>query len=76
MNVNEKGKDVVTENERIEDGISGSGDTSQEIVQALHYYLDGLANWNKSLIYSLNRITEYTNGNIVGRWKEAMSEVL
>lgn len=76
MNVNEKGKDVVTENERIEDGISGSRDTSQEIVQALHYYLDGLANWNKSLIYSLNRITEYTNGNIVGRWKEAMSEEL
>ena len=50
-------------------------DSAREIVQALRYYLDGLANWNQSLIYSLNRITEHTNGNIVDRWKKAMDGV-
>lgn len=47
-----------------------SGD--DELTEALHYYLDGLANWNESLIWSLRRIGEYTNGSIVARWKDAM----
>lgn len=45
-----------------------------ELKEALRFYLDGLANWNRSLIWSLRRINEYTNGIIVDRWKKAMEK--
>ena len=46
--------------------------SGEELEEALRYFLSGLANWNNSLIWSLRRIGEYTNGNIAGRWKKAM----
>lgn len=46
-----------------------------ELERALDYYLSSLTNWNKSLIWSLRRIGEYANGNIVERWKKAMDRL-
>ena len=37
--------------------------------QALHYYLDGLSNWNASLVYSTQKMGDYTSGRILEQWK-------
>ena len=47
-------------------------ENDDELWKALDYYLGSLSNWNRSLIWSLRRIGEYANGNIVERWKTAM----
>lgn len=49
--------------------------SASELEEALRYYLSGLSNWNQSLIWSLRRISEYTNGTIVDRWKRAMNSL-
>lgn len=41
-----------------------------ELKDAINFYFKGLRNWNESLVYSVNKITEYTSGKIVEKWKE------
>lgn len=38
-----------------------------ELTQALQFYLDGLANWNQALVYSVEKISDYTSGRLVNR---------
>ena len=47
---------------------------TDELEEALRFYLDGLSAWNQSLIWSLRRIGEYTGGHIVGRWKKVLED--
>lgn len=37
---------------------------------ALDYYLTGLANWNRSLVYAVQKIEDYTSGRLVRRLLE------
>ncbi len=39
--------------------------TFTDLEEGLHYYLDGLANWNESLVNSVQKIVAYTSGNLV-----------
>lgn len=39
---------------------------------ALDYYLTGLANWNKSLVYAVQKIEDYTSGRLVSRLLDKM----
>lgn len=41
---------------------------------ALDYYLTGLANWNKSLVYAVQKIEDYTSGRLVSRLLDKMRE--
>ncbi len=41
---------------------------------ALHYYLDQLANWNEALVYSFHKKAENTGANLVAKWKEQLYE--
>ena len=46
-----------------------------ETEEALRFFLAGLGNWNRALVTSLRKISDYTNGNIVKKWKEAMERM-
>lgn len=43
----------------------------QELPGALGYFLDGLANWNRAFVASLGKISQYTDGSLVKKWKRA-----
>ncbi|ETA73394.1 accessory Sec system protein Asp1 [Ligilactobacillus equi] len=45
-------------------------DSLDDLNRGLHYYLDGLQNWNKAMVYAVNQISEYTSGKIVERWQK------
>ena len=38
------------------------------LTAALHFYLDGLKNWNEALVYAVEKIGQYTSGQIVNEW--------
>ncbi|MTB57708.1 accessory Sec system protein Asp1 [Streptococcus uberis] len=42
---------------------------TQELSLAMSYYFDGLANWNASLVYAVEKMSEYTSGRLLERWK-------
>ena len=44
----------------------------EELQSALSYFLDGLSNWNRALVYSLEKIAAYTDGRIAQRWSDAL----
>ncbi|HEL1673832.1 TPA: accessory Sec system protein Asp1 [Streptococcus suis] len=44
-----------------------------DLKEAIDYYLSGLANWNKSLIHSVQKISEYTSGVLVEKVKEKIN---
>ncbi|CAM3209744.1 hypothetical protein STPL106120_00460 [Streptococcus pluranimalium] len=46
-----------------------------EIPQALSYFLDGLSHWNRSLVYSVQKIGEYTSGNLAQKVMESVVEI-
>lgn len=46
-----------------------------ELKEALQYYLVGLANWNKSLVYTVQKIADYTSGSLVLKLIESLNEV-
>ena len=46
--------------------------TVEELGDALSYFLDGLANWNKAMIFSIDKIAAYSDGRIVERWLDAL----
>ncbi|MBF0714051.1 accessory Sec system protein Asp1 [Gemella sp. GH3] len=37
----------------------------EQLVSAINYYFEGLSNWNKSLVYSVDKLIEYTSDNII-----------
>lgn len=37
------------------------------VSEATRYYLDGLANWNKALVYAVQKIADYTSGRLVNK---------
>lgn len=41
--------------------------TSSELPEALDYYLEGLSNWNRALVHSVQKIEEYTSGRLMER---------
>ncbi|MDO4633731.1 MAG: accessory Sec system protein Asp1 [Eubacteriales bacterium] len=45
----------------------------EKIDTALDYFLNGLEHWNQALVYSINKISGYTNGAIVSRWKKQLA---
>ncbi|HFI0518049.1 TPA: accessory Sec system protein Asp1 [Streptococcus suis] len=42
----------------------------EEINKAVHYFCDGLANWNQSLVGAVERMSDYTSGRLIEQWKE------
>ena len=46
----------------------------EDIPQAFEYYLSNLVTWNKSLVYSVQKIIEHTDKRIMRRWKELVNE--
>lgn len=43
-----------------------------ELESAIRYYFDGLSNWNQSLVYSVQKMADYTSGRILKQWKELL----
>ena len=43
-----------------------------ELAGAMRYYLDGLNNWNRAKMYSVNKINNYTGEKIVKELEEAV----
>ncbi|NEW66014.1 accessory Sec system protein Asp1 [Carnobacteriaceae bacterium zg-84] len=43
--------------------------TIEDLSEAIHHYLDGLRRWNEALVYTVQRISNYTSGKIVSDWK-------
>ncbi len=43
--------------------------------KALHYYLDGLRNWNRAMVCSYELVKEYTTAKLLEKWKEVMESV-
>ena len=46
--------------------------TPDSMTDALAYYLEGLANWNRAMVASLRQIAQYTDGSITAEWKQVM----
>ncbi|HFH9836900.1 TPA: accessory Sec system protein Asp1 [Streptococcus suis] len=44
----------------------------EEVVKAVSYYFDGLSNWNRSLVYTVQKMGEFTSGKIIEHWKELL----
>ena len=45
-----------------------------ELPTALDYYLNGLKNWNQSLIYSIEKIRENTGAELISKWENWLRE--
>ena len=45
-----------------------------ELSGALDYYFDGLTNWNKSLVHTVQKMGDYTGGRLVTQLKELLEE--
>lgn len=67
---------VFQENQFVEHGKNGFviKDMSQ-LSDAIHYYLDGLKNWNEALIYSVELGKNYTTKVLIDEWKEVIDFV-
>lgn len=48
--------------------------TEEELEKAVHYYFDGLRHWNDSLVYAVEKMGDYTSGQLLARWKEALEK--
>lgn len=46
----------------------------EELPQALKYYFDGLTNWNKSLVHTVQKMGDYTSGHLITQWKQLLEE--
>lgn len=60
----------------VEDGKNGRllNNVTTDLGPAIHFYLDGLKNWNAALVYAANKIADYTSGRIVKRLQQAIDE--
>ncbi|KHD44389.1 accessory Sec system protein Asp1 [Streptococcus hongkongensis] len=45
---------------------------SDELEKAINYFFTGLKNWNKSLVYSIERIAEFTGPALIEKWTKAL----
>ena len=45
-----------------------------EFSKAGHYYLDTLDNWNRALIYSIDKIKQNTGNQFVAKWEKWLEE--
>ncbi|MBF8970460.1 accessory Sec system protein Asp1 [Streptococcus sp. NLN76] len=41
---------------------------------ALRYYLEGLANWNRSFVYTVQKMADYTSGRILAQWQQLLNK--
>ncbi|WP_449449867.1 accessory Sec system protein Asp1 [Streptococcus suis] len=46
----------------------------EELSTAVGYYFDGLSNWNRSLVYTVQKMGDYTSGKIIAKWKELLED--
>lgn len=60
----------------VEEGKNGRriDDVENELGPSLHFYLDGLKNWNVALVHAANKISDYTSGRIVKRFQVALKK--
>ncbi|MCI9024156.1 MAG: accessory Sec system protein Asp1 [Dorea sp.] len=42
---------------------------------ALHYYLNGLKNWNRAMVSSYELVKGYTTGELLKKWREVLDSV-
>ncbi|MDY5602986.1 MAG: accessory Sec system glycosyltransferase Asp1, partial [Lactobacillus delbrueckii] len=63
----------LVESDYVDDGKNGLriGSVS-DLGGALHYYLDGLSNWNRAKMYSVGKINSYTAARIVKELSDAV----
>lgn len=47
-------------------------DNDKELIEATRYYFDGLSNWNKALVYAVDKMSDYTSGRLLTQWKELL----
>lgn len=47
----------------------------ERLPKALHYYLDGLRNWNRARVCSYELVKEYTTAKLLEKWREVMESV-
>ncbi|AXJ14020.1 accessory Sec system protein Asp1 [Streptococcus pluranimalium] len=40
-----------------------------DLKTAITYYFDGLTNWNKSLVYAVQKMGDYTSGKLLKQWE-------
>ena len=60
----------------VEDGKNGRllQNVTTDLAPAIHFYLDGLKNWNTALVHAANKIADYTSGRIIKRLQAAIKE--
>lgn len=49
-------------------------ESSDDLQTAIHHYFDGLANWNASLVYAIQKMADYTSGRILAQWKDLLEK--
>lgn len=42
----------------------------EELSLALDYYLTGLSNWNKALVHTVQKMSNYSSGELLEQWKK------
>ncbi|MFS1664260.1 accessory Sec system protein Asp1 [Streptococcus sp. zg-JUN1979] len=47
----------------------------KDVTKAIHYYFDGLRNWNDALVYAVEKMGDYTSGKLLARWKEELKTI-
>ena len=60
----------------VEDGKNGRllQNVTTDLAPAIHFYLDGLKNWNTALVHATNKIADYTSGRIVKQLQAAIEK--
>lgn len=56
--------------EHMKNGIILTQDDKLE--EAINYYFIGLKNWNQSLVYSVDKLLEYTGTRLIKKWKDKL----
>lgn len=65
----------VVENDYVENYKNGLIiDNIKNVKYAINYYFSSLDNWNKSLVFSVEKILKYTSDEIVNEWKDKLKE--
>ncbi|MCP9358460.1 accessory Sec system protein Asp1 [Liquorilactobacillus satsumensis] len=63
----------LTDSSYVEHGRNGLIiESIKALPDAIAYYFTGLAHWNEALVYSANKISEYSGENLVSKWKQIM----
>lgn len=46
----------------------------EQLGEAIDFYCIGLTNWNQSLVYTVQKMAEYTSGTLLHQWKRLLEE--